>query len=344
MRPERPRAPARSRGQHWGPGPSRARRTCTRAPATEVVPAASPGFALTSYRLPSKAWGGKGRTRSLGGRCPPPGTRCEPPPRGRLGGGEAEPARGQPAAGPAQVLRALCGRPSPLRAPPPPGEPRCPRGRFLFLRPAGNVTPRAGSPARRALPRLPRLPDFPLLTGCLAAARPGQARAAATNAALFGARRLHAGRRARARLPRTGTILPAQRHLRLLPGRSRHSGGLAALTQHHEDAGLPAMLPAFHQPAGTWPPAHAVLTPSAARLPPSPAPAPERPAPAGRGVRQVAAGSPSQGRAWKQPACQPPAHGRYLPESPEAARRSRGGEEAAPCQLLPRVPQPAVAP
>lgn len=159
--------------------------------------------------------------------------------------------------------------------------PRCPRGPFVFFRPAGNVTPRAGSPAGGGrCPRPPpRLPDSPLLTRCLAAARPGQARAAATNAALFGARRLHVGRRAQARQPRA--VLPAQRHLRLLPARGRNSGGLAALTQHHADAGLPAMLPA---PRSRQPPG--LLRMRCRR----PAPAGSLPRPAAPGTRGAAAG------------------------------------------------------
>lgn len=119
------------------------------------------------------------------------------------------------------------------------------------------------------LPPAPAPSPAALLTGCPAAARPGRARAAAANAALFGAHRLHARcRRVQAGLPRARIVLQPRRRLQLLVCPSRDSGSLAGLRQHHEGAGLRAMPPAPRKPAGTWLGAHAVPPPSAARLPP----------------------------------------------------------------------------
>lgn len=93
------------------------------------------------------------------------------------------------------------------------------------------------------------------------------------------------------------------------------------------------MLPASHKPAGTWPPAHAVPPPSAARLPPSPRPGAPYTRGAGGGgyTRSRLTPAPSQGPAWKQPACRSPSRGRCLPESPEGAKRPPGtGGSALP--------------
>lgn len=249
------------------------------------MPAASPTSSPGSGQ-PGKERGGRGRgrTRSQGARRPPPGSRCEPPRPGtarRRRGSSLPPPRAagggaDTGAGP----RSAAARP---RSAPRRRRRRAPvsAGPLRLLPPRRQCHPESGQPSRGGrCPRPPpRLPDSPLLTRCLAAARPGQARAAATNAALFGARRLHVGRRAQARQPRA--VLPAQRHLRLLPARGRNSGGLAALTQHHADAGLPAMLPA---PRSRQPPG--LLRMRCRR----PAPAGSLPRPAAPGTRGAAAG------------------------------------------------------
>lgn len=162
---------------------------------------------------------------------------------------------------------------------------------------SSSSAPPATSPRRQGAAPLLRLPaSLTLLTGCSAAARPGPTRAAAANAALFSARRLHAGRRLQAGPPRVRTVLPALRPLRLLPRRGGNSRSLGALTQYHENAGPRAMLPALRKPAGTWLPAHAVP-------PPRPAPLrslPRRRAPENRGISVTGARAPRGGLAWKQ--------------------------------------------
>lgn len=250
------------------------------------MPAASPTSSPGSGQ-PGKERGGKRARPNALARSPasPAGQQVRAAAAGD--GSEAAGLQPAPPAGSRRRGRHRCraplrGRPTslgaPAAAPPRPGARGAPSS--SSAPPAMSPRERAAQPRGGRCPRPPpRLPDSPLLTRCLAAARPGQARAAATNAALFGARRLHVGRRAQARQPRA--VLPAQRHLRLLPARGRNSGGLAALTQHHADAGLPAMLPA---PRSRQPPG--LLRMRCRR----PAPAGSLPRPAAPGTRGAAAG------------------------------------------------------
>lgn len=212
---------------------------------------------------------------------------------------------------------ALCSRPSPLPAPPPCADGPVPSGRFFLPHgPAMSPRERAAQPRRRCPPAPPA--GLPLLTRCLAAERPGHARAAATRAALLGTRRLDAGLRAQARLHRTRTILPARRHLRLLPARCRSSVALSALTQHHEDAGLPRCSRRLlgcrrHLPS-------CACGAAAQRRPPPPLRPPAAPSTRGGGYTGARLRHPPPGPAWSRPAG-PSLRGGYLPARPAAAER-----------------------